>query len=179
MKKHRKIILTVGVAAVVIAVGIACWLGVSHSEKISAMEEPYVYPVRPGTEAWSAAESAEERQAMCQIPEEILTELTTKALAETVADYPLLAEMTAFSTPELGYTAVRDGFNGLQELEKRPDGVDELLAYYQSATEQENDLDVMTRAAVEITLLELGGQDAASLGVDFEALETFFPDYAS
>lgn len=81
----------------------------------------YVYPVLPGTDAWNALGSHAEMLAVCQIPEDILCRLTTKALLETVLDYPLMGDMHAYSTMELGFLRVRDQFNGLQELVSRPD----------------------------------------------------------
>ena len=81
----------------------------------------YVYPVLPGTDAWNALSSHADMLAVCQIPEDILKNLTTRELLEVVLDYPLMGDMHSYSTMELGFLRVRDQFNGLRELVGRPD----------------------------------------------------------
>ena len=87
------------------------------------IDEPYEYPIQPGTDEWFAIESHADKVEMLQIPQEVLENMTTRALVESVVNYPYFPDMDTFSTPEQGYRAVRDGFNGLQELEARPDGM--------------------------------------------------------
>ena len=64
---------------------------------------------------------------MLQIPEYILEEMTTRALAETVLNYPYLVDMYAYGNTSQGYEIVSETFNGLKELENRPDGLSTLV----------------------------------------------------
>lgn len=119
------------------------------------IDEPYEYPIKPGTEEWFAIESHSEKVKMLQIPQETLEKMTTQALAESVANYPYLGDMLAFSTSEKGYETVRDGFNGLQELENRPDGISALSEYYESQQMMRStDMSYVVRSAIEITIEE-------------------------
>jgi len=78
--------------------------------------------------------------------------LTTPALVESVVNYPLLVEMTMLSTPEEGYNAMRVCFNGLSELERRPDGGVVLMDYYDTCREERPDLCFLDYLAMEIIL---------------------------
>jgi hypothetical protein len=115
----------------------------------NTIDEPYEYPITPGTEEWASISSHTEKAEQLQIPQDVLEHMTTEALVETVVNYPYLPDMGAFSTQELGYRSVRDGFNGLQELESRPDGMACLRTYYEA--EQAN-LSSVARWLVEIIL---------------------------
>lgn len=88
---------------------------------------PYSYPVVPGTSEWLSLKSHVEKIQACQIPEEILRNLSTEDLLETVLNYPLLVDMLVWNTPEEGYFEVQSQFNGLQELSKRSDVLQSLM----------------------------------------------------
>ena len=90
------------------------------------IDTPYQYPVVPGTDEWTALTDHVEKLELCQIPEEILSNMTTRALAETVLAYPLLVDMYAWDSTAIGYQVVSAAFNGLAELERRPDGLSAL-----------------------------------------------------
>lgn len=85
------------------------------------IDTPYDYPVRPGTPEWLQYANVLGRRRACEVPEEILTHMTTEALLQTVLDYPFMVDMYAFNTMEMGYETVKRRFRGLQELESRPD----------------------------------------------------------
>lgn len=85
------------------------------------IDTPYDYPVKPGTPEWLQYANVLGRRRACEVPEEILTHMTTEALLQTVLDYPFLGDMYAFNTMEMGYETVKRRFRGLQELESRPD----------------------------------------------------------
>ncbi|WP_418928952.1 hypothetical protein [Clostridium fessum] len=141
-----------------IGTGLDDWI-VLLSERVYGngytIDEPYEYPIKPGTEEWFAIESHSEKVKMLQIPQETLEKMTTQALAESVANYPYLGDMLAFSTSEKGYETVRDGFNGLQELENRPDGISALSEYYESQQMMRSaDMSYVVRSAIEITIEE-------------------------
>lgn len=85
------------------------------------LDEPYVYPVVPGTEEWNALDGHDQMIKACQIPEDILSRLSTKALLETVLGYPLLGDIGSYVPARRGYDVVLGSFNGLQELVSRED----------------------------------------------------------
>jgi hypothetical protein len=94
------------------------------------IDEPYEYPVKPGTDAWRAlTQTLDAKIEASQIPEDILHALTTRALVETVLDYPLLGNMWAFDSLKTGFDSVLSYFNGLQELVNREDAVEHLAAF--------------------------------------------------
>lgn len=93
------------------------------------VHEPYVYPVDPGTDEWFAMESRAERAAVCQVPSDILGNMDIDALVETVATYPFLFDIMLYNSAEEGYSSMRQDFNGLRELERRPDAAEALVRF--------------------------------------------------
>lgn len=102
-----------------------------NQEDEYTINRPYEYPIKPGTEEWKLITSRIERAEKCQIPEDILSRLTTKALAKTVLEYPFMVDMYAWNTTSVGYQVIKSEFNGLQELEQRPDGLETLQSMSQ------------------------------------------------
>jgi hypothetical protein len=95
------------------------------------MELSWDYPIQPGMEAWFAFQTNQEMIDACQIPENILSALSTKELAAVCLQYPLLiTTMFAFNIPDDGIDAVFSEFNGIRELFKRDKGATELLDVY-------------------------------------------------
>lgn len=93
------------------------------------ISEPYQYPITPGTNEWNELKTLEERVRACEIPDYILSVLTTEALVESVVDYPLIVYMFAYDTTQMGYEKVISYFNGLQELATRTDALEKLQEY--------------------------------------------------
>lgn len=105
-------------------------LGATKSPEAKyTIDTPYEYPILPGTQEWIDLGDVIARRAACQIPENILPQMTTEALLQSVLDYPFLNDIYAFNTLEMGYETVKRRFNGLQELESRPDYLDTLTNY--------------------------------------------------
>ena len=98
--------------------------------KSSMMELPWDYPVKPGMEEWKRFQSNKEMTEACQIPESILSSLSTKELTAICLQYPLLLSMFAFNTPDQGIDALFNEFNGIRELFKRNGASKELLIWY-------------------------------------------------
>jgi len=115
----------------------------------ASVEEPYQYPIVPGTQEWIQLESRPEMLEACQIPQEILDKLSTDALLQTILDYPFLSEMTMFyRTPEecnaeADFWFITDSFNGLQEFLSRKDALS-ALEKYQSFNALDNNSNVLT-----------------------------------
>lgn len=66
----------------------------------------------------------------CQIPEDVLSQLSTEALAETCMNYPLYFEYLSSNNERTGIAYLISSFNGLQELSKRADGASALIKIY-------------------------------------------------
>lgn len=81
-------------------------------------------------EAWKNLKSGKEMAEVCQLPDSILTALTTEALVKTCLDYPLLLEVFYANDLPTGINAVIQNFNGLRELIKRSDAATVLLEMY-------------------------------------------------
>lgn len=72
---------------------LAAELGEEDNEMIY---DVYEYPVIPGTIAWIELGSTEARRAACEISEDILDRMTTRALALAAFDNPFSSELFAF-----------------------------------------------------------------------------------
>ena len=120
----------------------------------SLINVPYDYPVKPGSEQWAAFTSGQQMVDACQIPSDILSKLSTKALAETCLNYPLYFEYTAYNSERDGINKVISGFNGLQELAKRSDGASALLGLYEKVSVVPNSL--LKKSSEDQDLLRVG-----------------------
>jgi hypothetical protein len=95
------------------------------------ISDPYIYPVQPDTPEWSKLTSLDEKIAACQVPEDILKRLTTKALVDTVLSYPLMGNNVFYYDPQSGLEENFAHANCVQELCTRQDAATELLTKYQ------------------------------------------------
>jgi hypothetical protein len=95
------------------------------------VDSPYEFPIRPTSKEWGSISSSKEMLAVCQIPDSILKNISTKALAETCLNYPLFFEYTASNDERSAIEVMIQNFNGLKELSQRDDGMIELMKLYQ------------------------------------------------
>ena len=86
------------------------------------------YPVTNLSTEWKNMTIAE-RRAACQIPEQLLEEVTTPELLDIVIKYPDIFVIFEEDYEE-GFQNFRMSFNGLEELMKRDDLVDVLIKTY-------------------------------------------------
>ena len=93
---------------------------------------PYDFPVKPGTEKWESFKSVEDMYAACQVPADVLSSLSTAALIQTCARYPVSTIMLVNSTPQMSFDQWKQHFNGLAELLKRKDAPSQLLDFYKT-----------------------------------------------
>lgn len=137
-------------------------------EPVYTIDEPYEYPVLPGTDEWKELTSFQEMIAACHVDEELLASMTTPALLETVLNYPLLVNVYCFNSLEQGMDSVSQYFKGIELLAAREDAADCLQEYRQSqARSQERN-----PAAIEIYLDMLTGYlnpEEASVPEDSDA----------
>lgn len=96
--------------------------------------EPYNFPVKPGTEQWKNLKTHDEMLAVCQLPQSYLTQSTTAALVKTCLNYPLLLEYMAYDNFLSGIDTIISHFNGFQELLKRKDNARSLQDEYAGMT---------------------------------------------
>lgn len=90
----------------------------------------YRYPIIPGTESWNTLRNHQEMVDACQIPEDIISEMTTSELIETIIAYPLYTDMYAYDNWDNGFEIVKQHFNGFDELESRKDMAVETVKAY-------------------------------------------------
>ncbi len=88
------------------------------------------YPVKPGSEQWKSFKSHKEMVEICQIPSNVINNLSTKDLAKICLDYPLFCTLTAFNNMQQGFEQVSAEFNGFKELYQRKESGRELLLLY-------------------------------------------------
>ena len=94
------------------------------------IDVPYDFPVRPGDPEWFDFDNNDDMVAACQIPEEVLYDMTTEALLLTLLDYPLGSDIFMHYSLREGIFEVSKYFNGLQELLSRedlPDAIEKVL----------------------------------------------------
>ena len=129
-----------------------------NQEEEYTINAPYEYPIKPGTEEWKLITNRIERAEKCQIPEDILSRMTTEALAKTVLEYPFMVDMYAWNTTSVGYQVIKSEFNGLQELEMRPDGLETLQSMSQMRSSDSDGSSLRSRY-LDIIISEMTQKD--------------------
>lgn len=97
------------------------------------LDAPYNYPVLPGTAEWADFTTRDQKIAVCQIPEPLLENMSTKSLALTVLNYPLLNDYIAYNDHLLAAENMAMEFNGYRELLQREDINAVLLDLYEES----------------------------------------------
>lgn len=105
---------------------------VVSSSKLALANESgaYKFPITTESKEWKEFSSKAEMVAACQIPEEMLSNMSTSDLVETVLNYPLLNSFWAFNSRELAYKTIYNDFNGFRELMSREDATEAILEKY-------------------------------------------------
>lgn len=80
--------------------------------------DKYEFPVKSGTEEWKQFETIEKRIAALQIPEDVLTRISTEGLLETCLEFPYLLDILHGNHMQHGFEALMTEFNGFRELFK-------------------------------------------------------------
>ncbi|MDR0222236.1 MAG: hypothetical protein LBI38_01695 [Oscillospiraceae bacterium] len=93
--------------------------------KAYTITEPYVFPVVPGDPGWYEFTTSEQKIDASQVPNDILRNMTTGALVETVLNCPTISHIYLLQY-ESGYRLACGLFNSLNELDGRPDAVRKL-----------------------------------------------------
>lgn len=92
--------------------------------------DTYVYPIRPGTVQWSNLTSGDEQLKACQIPDSVLSNISTEGLIQSWLDFPLTNEILLSNSVQRGIEFFIANFSGLKELCKRKDAGDKLFERY-------------------------------------------------
>ena len=90
----------------------------------------YNFPVRPGTSEWDSLKTETERFKALQIPDNLLSKMSTECLIKTCINYPAFGHFTAFDDNQKGMRHLVNMFNGLQELLNRKGAPLKLVAIY-------------------------------------------------
>lgn len=80
-------------------------------------------------EVWKTYNSLEEMEQACQIPEPILSTMSTEDLVKACISYPLYGNYALYNDVKAGINAVMSGFNGFSELRKRQDAGELIIKY--------------------------------------------------
>jgi hypothetical protein len=113
----------------------------------SASKKTWDYPIKPGMEAWKSFKTSREKIAVCQIPENVISAISTKDLAEICMQYPLLYDIYAFENLGMGLEKLYNDFNGVRELCQRGHGLQHLLTLYKAKF---RDISVLYTPATDI-----------------------------
>lgn len=105
------------------------------------IEKPYDFPVKPGTKEWGNLKTGKEMTKICQIPSDILQDMSTSVLTKTCLNYPLIINVFCASNYQTGFEFLSKRFNGLNELLKRPDAGTKLLDYYVQLNLKTNEIE--------------------------------------
>ena len=127
------------------------------------------YPVKPGMEEWKMFQSNEEMVKACQIPEEVISSLSTEELTELCLQYPLLLDVFAFNSLNDGLDKLFSDFNGMRDLYKRDNLSSNLTKRYVEKVESFSFLDgtaselekgyfIISVSALEVLLSRIGSQ---------------------
>lgn len=99
--------------------------------------DEYIYPVRPGTEAWSYLRTENERFIAMQLPDSVLQTISTWGLISTCFNYPAYGFWSAYDNISGYMDGLSERFNGLKELFARDNVTGTLLYTYRNLDHKE------------------------------------------
>ena len=98
------------------------------------------YLIKPGTEEWIKLGTVENKKEACRITEETLKQMSNEELIEAVLDYPFLVDLYVFGLHSEAVYRVAENLyedcDALRELLSRPDGEEDLRAFWEKRTEK-------------------------------------------
>ena len=99
------------------------------------VSDKYVYPIVPGMIEWKQLESTDEAYKLCQLPEGVLSTISTSGLIDALIYAPLFTGFYLLSSnpSALKWHAHYQSFNSARELFTREDAGNALVAYYKLA----------------------------------------------
>jgi|GEM_PF-2026787 len=88
------------------------------------------FPVNPSTLEWKTLKSYEDQLLAYNIPEGMITRISTEELLEVCLAYPEWGVINAFNSRRVGLNNMMSHFNGFRELFARDDAAKELIKVY-------------------------------------------------
>jgi hypothetical protein len=107
--------------------------GISSGSFFPAVDDRYVYPVIPGTDAWTNLGGTENVYKVSQLPDNVLNSISTLGLIRSILDIPGLAgfySASSNSSPIGAFYRIFAHYNSICELEKRKDSGNMLISFY-------------------------------------------------
>ncbi|MDR0796299.1 MAG: hypothetical protein LBE79_09675 [Tannerella sp.] len=146
------------------------------------------YPVKPGTEEWKKFQSNEEMVNSCQIPDVVLSTLTTEELVDLSLRYPLIYDVFAFENMNSGLNKLFNDFNGIRELYNKSEVSNNLIKRYSEqikifsildgkSTEYEKGKFIVTVSLMEVLLCRCVEQNDADKEKSKEILRALVAGY--
>ena len=136
-KKKASLMRKIAIAA---AVMIALFLGSNGIVYASTGKTWVGYLIKPGTEEWIKLGTVENKKEACRITEETLKQMSNEELIEAVLDYPFLVDLYVFGLHSEAVYRVAENLyedcDALRELLSRPDGEEDLRAFWEKRTEK-------------------------------------------
>ena len=117
------------------SVFVFCWVACAANAQQLPWELPakagaWDYPVKPGMEEWRQLKTNNEKVRVLQIPEDVLSSLSTEDLTDLCLRSPLLLDFLRFENTNAGLDKLFNDFNGIRELYKRKDAARSLMRRY-------------------------------------------------
>ncbi|MFD2034525.1 hypothetical protein ACFSKL_06985 [Belliella marina] len=99
---------------------------------IPAQNLDWDYAIKPGGGEWSKFTDVQERIKACQIPEEVIPNLSTQRLFRLVLSQPFFLSYGLSNSPVEGFNGAMNSFNGYIELISRSSASYEIINYYRN-----------------------------------------------
>lgn len=112
------------------------------------IEDEFDFPVKQGSLEWMQFKTVQSRIDALQIPEDVLSTISTAGLLETCLKFPYLTDILFYDDYQHGFESLCAEFNGFGELIKRSDLTNALLTKYSRMGQEA--ASVRSRSDVEI-----------------------------
>lgn len=96
----------------------------------STPKDAYVYPIKPGSTAWLALGTTDARVKASQIPDSVLSGMSSAALIQSWLDFPFHNDLILSNSLQYAIEFWLANFSGLIELQKRPDAGKKIMERY-------------------------------------------------
>lgn len=97
---------------------------------VQTSTDSYIYPIRPGSEEWKALKTSEEMVKVTQMPQDVINNMSTIGLFESVVENPLFVELSLSSTPKYFYDYHKTTSEAMIELLSRENVGSTLISRY-------------------------------------------------
>lgn len=112
-------------------------MSLSYEEAVQKWYELRDYPVLPGTEEWKRYGYQKDIE-ICNPPEDLLEDLTTREVANLLMHYPLLSQYSGYDYIDFFFDFLQTNCSVYREIWSREDGIEALIKAYE---ENQPDID--------------------------------------